>query len=75
MKEEYEEVVWEATKYRDEPHISRNELKGATEVVTSFRQSLLALEKEKKYAYLEREGAKADLEKAHTALQDQERAL
>ena len=75
MKEEYEEVVRAAAKYREELHISRNELKRVTEVVTSCRQSLLALEKEKEYADLERDWAKADLVMAKAALQDQEKAL
>ena len=68
MKEEYEEVVRVAAKYREELHVSRNELKGATEVVTSCRQSILALEKEKEYADLNRDQAKADLEKAKATL-------
>ena len=75
MKDKYEEVVRAGAKYREELYISRNELKRATEVVTSCRQSLMALEKEKKYADLERDRAKVDLEKAKTTLQDQEKAL
>ena len=49
MKEEYEEVVREAAKYREGLNTSRNELKGATEVVTRCKESLFILEKEKEY--------------------------
>ena len=46
MKEEHEEVVRVAAKYRDDLNTSRNELKGAAKVVTTCKESLLALEKE-----------------------------
>ena len=74
MKEEYEEVVREAAKYWEDLNTSRNKLKGAAEVVTTCKESLLALEKEE-YADRERDRAKADLEKAKTALQEKDRVL
>ena len=70
-KDEYEAVA----RYWEELHHSKEELQGAIEVVTSYRRSILALEKEKEYADLERDRAKADLEKAKIALQDKDRAL
>ena len=74
-KEENEEVVMAAARYREELHHSKEELKGATEVVTSCRQSILALEKEKEYTNLERDRVKANLEKEKTALQERDKAL
>ena len=68
MKVEYEEVVWAAAKYQEDLNTSRNELKGASEVVKSCKDSLLALEKEKEYTDLKRDQAKADLEKAKVGL-------
>ena len=67
-KEEYEKVVRAVARYREELHHSKEELKGATEVVASCRHSILALEKEKEYADLEKDQAKADLKKTKTAL-------
>ena len=61
--------------YREEFYHSKEELKRATEVVTSCRQSILALEKEKEYADLERDRAMADLNKANAILQERNRAL
>ena len=52
-------MVRAAARYRDELHHSREELKGATKVVTRCRQSILALENEKEYTDLERDWAKA----------------
>ena len=40
------------------PFTCKNELKGASEVVRSYKESLLALEKEKEYADLERDCVK-----------------
>ena len=74
-KEEYEEVVRAAARYKKELHHSKEELKGATEVVASCMHSILALENEKKHADLERDRAKADLEKAKAVLQERNRAL
>ena len=54
-KEEYEEAVRTAARYREELHHKKEELKGATEVVADCRQSMLSLEKEKEYAGLERD--------------------
>ena len=67
-KEAYEEAVRAAARYREELHHKKEELKGATEVVANCRQSMLSLEKEKEYAGLERDRARADLEQAKTAL-------
>ena len=44
-------------------------------MVKSCRDSLLALEKEKEYADLERDRIKANLEKAKATLQEQDRAF
>ena len=74
-KEEYEKVVMAVARYRDKLHHSKEELKEAFEVVTSCRQSILALEKEKEYASLERDRVKADLKEAKATLQDKDRAL
>ena len=61
MKMEYEELVRAAIKYREDLNTSRNEVKGATEVVTSYKESLLVLVKKKEYADLEMERTKAAL--------------
>ena len=74
-KEEYDEVVRGVASYWEELHHSKEELKGATEVVTNCRESILALEKEKEYADLERDRVKANLEKAKATLQERDRAL
>ena len=74
-KEEYEKVVRAPVRYREKLHHSKEELKEAFEVVTSCRQSILALEKEKEYASLERDRVKADLKEAKATLQDKDRAL
>ena len=47
MKEKYKKVVRTAAKYHEDLNTSRNKLKGAAEVVTSCKESFLALEKEK----------------------------
>ena len=52
MKVEYEELVRVVAKYREDLNTSRNELKGAAEVVTSCKESLIPLEKEKEYVDL-----------------------
>ena len=44
-------------------------------MVTSCRQSLLTAEKENKYVGLERDRAKADLEKPKAAIQERDKAL
>ena len=75
MKKEYEEVVRVEAKYQEDLNTSRNELKGAAEVVTSCKKSLFAFGREKEYADREKDRAKADLEKAKAALQEQGRAL
>ena len=75
LKVEYEEVVRAAAKYLEDLHTCKNELKGVSKVVKGCRDSLLALEKEKEYVDLKRDRAKADLEKAKAALQEQDRAF
>ena len=67
MKEEHAEALWAATKYREDLHVCKSELKGASEVVTSYKHSLIALEKEKEYADHEKDRARADLERANIA--------
>ena len=65
---EYKEAVRASAKYWEDLHTCKNELKSASEVVKGYRDSLLALEKEKEYADLERDRARADLQKANLAL-------
>ena len=48
-------MVQAAAKYKDELYHSKEELKRATEIVASCRHSILALEKEKEHANLERD--------------------
>ena len=74
-KEEYNEVVRAAAMYLEELHNKKDELKGASEVVASCKQSMLSLENEKEYADLERNRVKANLEQAKATLQEKERAL
>ena len=75
LKEKRAEAVRAAAKYRKDLHSCRNELKGASKVVSSYKHSLFALEKEKEYADHERDWARADLERANIALQEQDKAL
>ena len=75
LKEEYEEAVRTAARYREDLHTYKNEFKGTDEVVASCRHSILSLEKEKEYVDFERDRAKADLEKAKAALLEQDRAF
>ena len=75
LKVEYEEAMQATAKYREDLYTCKNELKGASEAVKGCRDSLLAIEKEKEYADLERDWAKADLEKAKATLQEQDRAF
>ena len=75
LKEEREKAVRAATRYRDEVHQKKEELKGATKVLADYRQSLLAAEKEKDYAGRERDRARADLEQAKTFFQEKDRAF
>ena len=53
----------------------QKELKEATEMVRSRNESLVALENEKKYAPIERDRAKVDLEKAKATLNEHEKLL
>lgn len=53
----------------------QKELKEATEMVRSRNESLVALENDKKYALIERDRAKVDLEKAKATLNEHEKLL
>ena len=75
MRVEHEEVVWVVAKYRENLFNCKNELKEATKIVRSCDDSLLATEKGKEYAQVERDRAWADLEKAKGVLSDNEKAL
>ena len=75
MRVEQEEAARAAAKYREDLHNCKNDLNEATKMPRSSGESLLALEKEKEYAQLERDRAKADLEKAKAALIEHERVL
>ena len=75
LRVEQEEVARATARYREDLHTCKNELKGASKVVWGWKESLLALEKEKKYTDLYRDREKVDLERAKVALQEQERAL
>ena len=75
LKEEHAKAIRAVANYREDLHTCKNELKGASEVVSSCKHSLLALEKEKEYADRERDRARADLERANIALQEQDKAL
>ena len=61
LKEERDEAVRAAARYREELHHKKEELKGATEVLADCRHSLLSMEKDKEQAILERDRARADL--------------
>ena len=50
MKVEYEEAVQGKTKYREDLHTCKSKLKEVSEVVRQREHSLLATEKEVKYA-------------------------
>ena len=75
MRVEQEEAARAAAKYREELFNCKNDLKEATEMARSRDESLIALENEKEYVQLERDRAKANLEKAKTALIEHERVL
>ena len=73
--EERKKAVRAATRYWEEVHQRKEELKGATEVLADCRQSLLVAEKERDYAGRERDRVKADLEQANAFLQEKDKAL
>ena len=72
---EQEEAARAAAKSREDLFNCKNELKEAIEMVRSHDESLFALEKEKEYAQIEKNRAKADLEKAKMALNEHEKVL
>ena len=67
LKDEREEAIRAADRYCEDLH-NKEKLKGATEVLSNYRHSILSLEKEKEYAGLERDWARADLEQAKALL-------
>ena len=68
-------MIRAADRYREELHNKKKELKGATEVLADCRHSILSLDKEKEYAGLERDRARADLKQAKAFLQEKDKAL
>ena len=75
LKEERDEVMRAANRYREELHQRKEELKGAFELLASCQQSLLATEKEQEYASRELERARAHLEGAKAIIQGKDGAL
>ena len=75
IRVEHKKAVRAATKYKVDLFNCKNELKKATEMMRHREDSLLAAKKKKKYAQVERDRARADLEKAKGALSENEKAL
>ena len=74
-KDEREEAIRAADRYREDLHNKKEELKGAIEVLSDCRHSILSLEKEKEHAGLERDRARADIKQAKALLQENYRSL
>ena len=75
MHVEHDEATRAAAKYREDLFNCKNELKEAIEMVRHCDDSLLAAEKEKEYAQVEMDRARANLEKSNGALSENEKAL
>ena len=75
LKEERDEVIRVADRYREEVHHRKDELKMAAEQLDYCQKSLLVAEKEKDQASRERDRVMADLEQAKASIQDKDRAL
>ena len=75
LREEHEKVIRAVDRYREELHNKKKELKGATEALEDCRHSILSLDKEKEYAGLERDRARADLEQAKALIQEKDKVL
>ena len=75
LKEECDEVIRAADRYREELHQRKEELKGASELLASYQQSLLAAKNEREYAGRELDRARAHIEEAKGIIQEKDWAL